>query len=329
MTVKLVFPHWVNDQHVPTVREFYMNLIECLSSEEVDYDIVPDYRRMSIRSPTRIEKIIPDLEIRGDYEKEESYDHIISYHTCNPDHINVKISYLPNYFYFDEKGYAGWSEIAESEPNYNVMNTTSVDEEFNNIKEKIVGNNISKYQQPDQDTRIKIPTPYVFLPTQVEDDEVSKLAYVETYDLLKKCISEIPETNYHLVIKRHPRCDSDRVTELLSRASTNSQIHIVDRSIHDLIENAAAVVTVNSGVGFEALLHEKPVINFGQTDYHWATTTFEEQSKVSEITDVIEKFDSKDETAIRKFVVYFLENYLVNLNNEDSYIRAFDRVGII
>lgn len=329
MTVKLIFPHWVNDQHVPTVREFYIHLIEYLSIEEVDYDIVPDYGRMSVRSPTRIEKIIPGLEIHGSYENEESYDHIISYHTRDPDHINVKISYLPNYFYFDEKGYAGWSELAESEPKYGGMKTTNVNKRFNDIRERVVGNNISKYQQPDQDELIKNPTPYVFLPMQVEDDEVSKLAYVDTFNLLKKCISEIPETNYHLVIKRHPRCDSDRISELLSMASTNSQIHVLDRSIHDLIENAAAVVTVNSGVGFEALLHEKPVVNFGQTDYHWATTTFKEQSKVSEIPDVIEKFDSKDEIAIRNFVVYYLENYLVSLNDEESYIMAFDRVGLL
>ena len=45
------------------------------------------------------------------------------------------------------------------------------------------------------------------------------------------------------------------------------EILISDASIHQLIEPALAVFTVNSGVGSEALLHLKPVYLFGRADY--------------------------------------------------------------
>ena len=40
-----------------------------------------------------------------------------------------------------------------------------------------------------------------------------------------------------------------------------------DLSIHDLIAAAEIVVTVNSGVGMETVLHQKPVYAFGRANY--------------------------------------------------------------
>ena len=42
---------------------------------------------------------------------------------------------------------------------------------------------------------------------------------------------------------------------------------VSDVSIHELFASAKAVVTINSGSGFEALLHLKPVITLGKADY--------------------------------------------------------------
>jgi len=327
MTVKLILPHWVNNQHVPTVREFYVKIINIMQERDIEYDIVPDHERM--HSPTRIDKIVPGLEVGGCYERHDEYDHVISYHTRKPGNINVKISYLPDYFYFDRKGYAGWSEITSEEPSYGVLDSEEVDDEFYRINKNVVENNVSKYEQPDRESGASWPTPYVFLPTQVVGDEVANLAHVPIYDLLKQCIAEIPKTEYHLVVKRHPRCDSDKIEKTLSKAADKPQIHVVENSIHDIITDAAGIVTVNSGVGFEALLQEKPVINFGDTDYQWATTTLESKEAVSDIPAVIDDFSSEDAEKIRRFVVYFLNHFLININDEQTYLRAFERTGIV
>lgn len=186
MSVKVVLPSWVNDRNVPTVRTFYLKLFDQLEQHGVNFDIVPDYERLSITSPTKIEKVIPGLEINGRYKRMNSYDKTISYHTHNSDNINVKISYLSEYFYFDRHGYAGWSELTQSEPSYD--NIKNVDDTFYKIKSKIVNENKSKYTQPERGISEELPTPYIFLPTQVENDEVSKLAYVDIYRLLKNVV---------------------------------------------------------------------------------------------------------------------------------------------
>ena len=49
-----------------------------------------------------------------------------------------------------------------------------------------------------------------------------------------------------------------------------SQSHIsyvTDISIHKLIEASSAVYLINSGVGMEAMLHVKPIVSFGRSEY--------------------------------------------------------------
>src|SRR5690606_11694616 len=50
------------------------------------------------------------------------------------------------------------------------------------------------------------------------------------------------------------------------------KVLLSNASIHSLIERAEAVYKVNSGVGLEALLHEKPVVVTGKCDYMYAAT---------------------------------------------------------
>jgi hypothetical protein len=54
----------------------------------------------------------------------------------------------------------------------------------------------------------------------------------------------------------------------LARCCRGSRyVHGVDGNIHDLVSRSSAVFTINSGVGFESLFHDKPVITFGDSDY--------------------------------------------------------------
>jgi capsule polysaccharide modification protein KpsS len=75
-----------------------------------------------------------------------------------------------------------------------------------------------------------------------------------------------------LVFKLHP-CDDDiqnaRAVERWTRCCPN--IYTMQDNIHSLIDGAELVCTINSGSGFEGLIHGKPVVTFGDCDYHWVT----------------------------------------------------------
>ncbi|GLS85138.1 hypothetical protein GCM10010873_16840 [Cypionkella aquatica] len=68
-------------------------------------------------------------------------------------------------------------------------------------------------------------------------------------------------------IKPHPNQSFDEL-ELLSHYHDPEQgVHVGMASIHDLLAACDCAVTLSSAVGFEAFLHQKPVVLGGQTDF--------------------------------------------------------------
>lgn len=70
-----------------------------------------------------------------------------------------------------------------------------------------------------------------------------------------------------LYIKPHPNQSFDEL-EVLSRYHNPAEgVHLVTASIHDLLGACDCALTLSSAVGFEAFLHQKPVILGGQVDF--------------------------------------------------------------
>ncbi|MCP9868765.1 hypothetical protein KBZ33_21260 [Cyanobium sp. Cruz-8D1] len=77
-----------------------------------------------------------------------------------------------------------------------------------------------------------------------------------------------------------------------------------------------AVFCINSGVGFEALIHNKPVFSAGHSDYHWATHRLSSIDEMIEIKNWNNPFLS--ECDVRKFLYFFLNDYLVNVRDPST-----------
>jgi hypothetical protein len=314
MKLVIEIPPQFNSRVVPTVRLFYLQLFNYLIKQHIDYSIYPIVDSIS--------NIIRP--------QETDYDYVLKYHTVesNQKVINIKISYLPDFFYFDKTGYSGWSEIANDKFPFEDLSLDSTVSEFSKLIQKYVKGNISKYKQKARMQNINFSRPFIFFPTQVENDAVTKLSYIPVYDLIRFCSEIIPRLGYDLVIKRHPCCNSERIGNLL-KSVQNDHIHIVEYSIHDIIEQSLAVVVINSGVGIESLLHLKPVISFGHSDYHWVTYMMKQPDDLYKIPDIISKFGEEKKGNIMKFIVYFFKNYLIELDNISSYNNAFRRLSMI
>ena len=334
MKLNIILPHWFNNPNVPTVRKFYLMLLESLTEWGIDYDLIPDLDLVYAEPVSRLARLVNGKKgvwKEHDYSTQRSYEYVLRYHskTSHPNAINIKISYLPDYFYFDKTGFSGWADIANTKMPFEELEFESATVEFQHIAQKYIQNNVSKYVQTSRMGEQTLPQPYVFLATQVEDDIVAELADVKTFELVKACLEHIPSIGYHLVIKRHPKCTSSRIEKLLREHDAQEKVSIVDYSIHDIIPQASAVIVVNSGVGFEALLHQKPVIAFGHSDYHWVTTRMKHAEELQKLPDIISNFSEEQRRAIQKFVVYYLQHYLVEIGNRESLKKALGRFNIM
>lgn len=166
-------------------------------------------------------------------------------------------------FSVDPKGWGGGASVY---PFTNILSASFDDIVFNKLKEDIK-NNISKFNQPPE-KKMALPQDYVLFLLQIpHDDTIKYHSKTSVASALKTVVAATKELGIPLVVKGHPvRPDLMKTFEL----SLQDQKHVtwkMNFNIHQLITKARSVVTVNSGAGFEVLLHEKPVITFGKAEY--------------------------------------------------------------
>lgn len=84
---------------------------------------------------------------------------------------------------------------------------------------------------------------------------------------MEKVVRTAEEKGCSTVIKRHFLCATPEVSRSLSKLVAEERVTQAYSGIHAIILKAVAVCFVNSVVGAEAMLHEKPVYVFDRADY--------------------------------------------------------------
>lgn len=256
---------------------------------------------------------------------------VFSYHTRGADagHWHFKESHLPGFFHFDRFGYSGWSELAQFNRKEAVAlrhqlasyDRRSVDGYFGRLVDRFVRGGISKYDQPEAGVDEIAGNPYVLIVLQKIDDTVARFASLSPYDFVPEICRHFAESGMHVVIKRHPFCQSPDILEMLERWRTADHVHVLNASIHELLTGARCVFTVNSGVGFEALLHDKPVVTFGAADYNIATTYIR---SMSELGRFLEAGEFVPDPLQRAFVYHYLTRVVVDVADEAALSKRID-----
>ncbi len=92
--------------------------------------------------------------------------------------------------------------------------------------------------------------------------------FIDQIILIKLISLNIPD-NYQLLVKGHPNSLGEIKLNDLVTIRNLPNVYLVNPEIsaHDLIKLSDIVIVVNSTVGFEAILYQKPVITFGKSIY--------------------------------------------------------------
>ena len=125
-------------------------------------------------------------------------------------------------------------------------------------------------------------------------------------------MTEVLPTDVKFVIKEHPSCVVD-YADLHERAKASGRIVFANgNSTDELVRKAEAVMTINSSVGIEAMIHKKKVIALGQAFY--AGYGFAKAASSSiELTQILKDLASwhVDEALTRQYLTYLYNVYLV------------------
>ena len=147
-----------------------------------------------------------------------------------------------------------------------------------------------------------------------------------------------------IIVKLHPYmngkekgefCSEDeqldnKIKYELEKISPSIEVHTGFRSIHDFLPNSKCVIVGNSGAGFEAMMHSKPIISFCQPEYHWITYDLR---KICDLHRAIDTESWFDKELSDKFLYWYMKEYCFFnyksakdrlddlLDYEDVYIR--------
>lgn len=162
---------------------------------------------------------------------------------------------------------------------------------------------------------IELPARYLFVPFQVDVDRqilmyspwIKHMQHL--YQVLLGMLEVLPEDMW-IVFKEHPSSAKDY--SFLSRECPARMVFANDNSTQVLIENAQAVVTINSTVGIEALLLGKPVITLGQAFYN-IDGIVSHADTAAQLRSILGHVDtlSVDSDLVRRFIGYLKQVYVV------------------
>ena len=223
---------------------------------------------------------------------------------------------IPTIFSIDPYG---WGATALSYHLNNIDGCPPVSQENMNIYDtlaKRILSNTSKFEQPERKPLKLEYNDYVFFPCQIPHDETIKyhsdITVEKTLEYLLKWSSV---TGKHIVIKGHP-VNPGSMASIREVANSYKHTWIDDYSIHDLIEGAKMVVTVNSGVGLEAILHGKQVVTFGRADYDLVTYNATSKNYFDVLSGAYNTADMANLNRYKRFMSLWYNTYYDTENVE-------------
>ena len=184
----------------------------------------------------------------------------------------------------------------------------------------------SRMSREDLVARGKLPGgKYAFFPLQIPHDQ--SLLYfsdVSQMDALQAASEWARRAGITLVLKEHPANPAS--AREYREALTGDHVIWSDAHLHDLIKHSQAVLTMNSGAGFEAILIGKPVLAFARVEYD-AVVQRATPSTIAQAWKAAMAEDAEARlTRYARFVDWFLARYAVDLSRPYSAAHSLDRV---
>ncbi|MFA1676578.1 hypothetical protein ACDY97_28545 [Rhizobium mongolense] len=244
-----------------------------------------------------------------------------SYHTVSRHRngLHFKETDRPSHFSFDTGGYSGWSEFSRKSlaelPLYEVDARTATNF-FQQDQAKTISRNLSKYAQDPIHAAEILPGRFVFIALQMVGDSVQELAYYSPIEMMEEVVTTCEKIGYSVVVKRHPLCGSTVIGRYIRENEIAGRLISATGSIHSIIAKSTAVCVINSGVGAEALLHEKPVYVFGRSEYMAACFVCEQRGDFENLFQPGGTAASAED--LRRFWYLLRNEYAVDLRDTET-----------
>lgn len=180
----------------------------------------------------------------------------LSFHSYeNPPNIwSYKEAPIKGLYSIDPTGYGGWADIAQNLNKY--INEIEEIQKPDDILEPYIlqlKKGISKYKQSK--AKVTLEGGFILFALQVRTDSVADHAYLDVVDVLNEVSQLAKNFQQKVVIKLHPKCDSELLkVHVFKLCQENKWLEVSNSNITQLIQISKCILACNSGVSLEALI---------------------------------------------------------------------------
>lgn len=127
----------------------------------------------------------------------------------------------------------------------------------------------------------------------------------------------------NIVFKVHPADPTPEVSEAVD-ARIEDSLCLFRRSgnIHALIQSSLGVAVINSGTGFESLIHGKPVAAYGDCDYKWTSFAMT-AGNLDEVDEYFLNYSKEQKMNSYRFLYHYIcRHAFETIGNLDDHLRT-------
>jgi hypothetical protein len=227
-------------------------------------------------------------------------------------------SYLRGWWFFDELATRNNSSARLRPFDPRPMSADFATRFCDRLRGQFAGRNLTKFPQRDRG-EVKVPKGCIAFVAQGFDVPPHQVHYLPVTALLEAAVKA--RGDRPLVIKPHPKNSFAELEQLAALHDPKGGVHVLDASIHDLLDACACVVTVTSAVAFEGFLHGKPAILAGQTDFAQNAITLTDGARLPDALDAALSRDWPHD----RFVTWYLRGTCIE-DKVDSLPKVLHRI---
>jgi hypothetical protein len=235
--------------------------------------------------------------------------------------LYAELSPFKGRYFLDHIGVNGASSLQAVRPE-DLDPYEDEEELFSQLKENYLGRRTSTTVLNDPRD---LPRTFIFAPLQVPTDTQILLhgggirRHSEYLDILRQVLPQLPR-GVTLVVKPHP---SAPYSASYLRDTIGREIFVAsDYETRDLLERCAGIVTVNSSIGVDGFLFDKPVIAIGNAP--WIKPALARQARTAkEIAEAIADLPKFDKRLRQRFIAHWYHAYTWREFDEPTVVREF------
>ncbi|MFQ6548975.1 hypothetical protein AADZ90_013535 [Aestuariibius sp. 2305UL40-4] len=264
-------------------------------------ELSDDVERLAQADPRHLHVVVDDMPVAG--------DNVLF---CVP-------SYLNGFWYLDRVGTRNNSAMRTRLFRPQGMSRAYAREFAGKLRAKFIDDNRSKFDQELVDGFTPEPGAICIFPQRFKAPKYYR-HYMSYPDLIDGVIAN--RGTRRIYIKPHPRQKTEELAVLMGYHDPGAGIEVTTHSIHGLLAQAGAAVSLSSAVLVEAQMHGVPGVVAGQVDFHHNMVVIREPDHIGAALEqaFIQRFEYE------KFLVFFFAHGMVQPRLRR---KALERMGAV